>query len=183
MNLSSLNDLYRHMEWADAAVWDAALGCDNAREDERLRNLFHHLHLVQRAYLRAWHGEPHETPYPIFDDAKSLMMWRRSCYGEISDYLGTVTDEQLSKPFQIPWTDIVEQELGRAPGPITLAEMMLQVALHSLYHRGQINLRLREVGGQPPKVDYVVWVWLGRPAANWTSAPWLSSDPIKGELT
>ena len=42
---------------------------------------------------------------------------------------------------------------------------MLQVALHSMYHRGQINARLRDFGGNPPLVDFIAWVWLGRPAA------------------
>jgi len=46
---------------------------------------------------------------------------------------------------------------------------MLQVPLHSQYHRGQINARLRAVGGEPPRVDYIVWVWLGRPGAHWES--------------
>jgi len=41
------------------------------------------------------------------------------------------------------------------------------VALHSLYHRGQVNARLREVGGTPPLVDYIAWLWFGRPAAEW----------------
>ena len=44
---------------------------------------------------------------------------------------------------------------------------MLQIPLHSLYHRGQVNARLREVGGEPPTVDYIAWMWLGRPAAEW----------------
>ena len=46
-----------------------------------------------------------------------------------------------------------------------------QVASHSTYHRGQVNARLREVGGTPPLVDYIAWIWFGRPAPNWSSAP------------
>ena len=49
-----------------------------------------------------------------------------------------------------------------------IAESMLQVALHSQYHRGQINARLRALGGEPPRVDYIIWLWLGRPPADWS---------------
>ena len=60
-----------------------------------------------------------------------------------------------------------EQRLGRKPSGTTVGETGLQVALHSTYHRGQVTARLREVGGEPPLVDYIAWVWLGRPAAEW----------------
>ena len=168
MNLADLNELYRHMEWADASVWRAALMSPEARADQKLRELFYHLHLVQWAFLRAWRGEPRDLPYPTFDDAESLIAWAQFYYPEIFAHFHTLTDEVIQRPAQLPWTDIVERELGRAPEKISLAEMMLQVPLHSQYHRGQINARLRETGGEPPRVDYIVWAWIGKPKADWT---------------
>jgi uncharacterized damage-inducible protein DinB len=167
MNLSTLDDLFRHMEWADADVWRAVLASENARTDKKLKDYFYHLHMVQRAFLRTWRNEPRETPYPTFADAQSLMLWGRSYYGEAFTHLGTLSDEQISKPMPVPWAAMVGQRLGRAPESTTIGETVLQVALHSLYHRGQINARLREVGGEPPLVDYIAWVWLGRPGADW----------------
>lgn len=155
------------MEWADAAVWRAVLSAEDARGDQKLRDLFHHLHLVQRAFLRAWRGEPRDTPFPTFDDAQSLMIWGRSYYSEIFKHLENLTDEEISKPAVLPWAELVEKQLGQTPAEINLNDMMLQVPLHSQYHRGQINARLRAVGGEPPTVDYIVWLWRGRPAANW----------------
>ena len=70
---------------------------------------------------------------------------------------------------KLPWADIVERELGRQPESISVSETMLQIPMHSQYHRGQINARLRAVGGEPPRVDYIVWIWLGRPQADWDS--------------
>lgn len=49
-----------------------------------------------------------------------------------------------------------------------LGETMIQVAMHSQYHRGQINTRLRELGAEPPLVDYIAWIWFGRPDAAWS---------------
>ena len=167
MNLATLNLLYGHMEWADALVWRAVLALDAASRDEKLRRYFHHLHLVQHAYLRAWRGEPINQPYPTFDDAQSVMLWGRSYYRELFAHLEMVTDEQFTSTMDLPWTEIVEKELGRMPESLTVGETMLQVPLHSLYHRGQVNARLREVGGEPPRVDYITWMWLGRPAPEW----------------
>jgi uncharacterized damage-inducible protein DinB len=170
MNLGTLTDLYRHMEWADAAVWAAVLASGSGRTDAKLSEYLYHLHVVQHAFLRAWRGEARETPYPTFDDTPSLMRWGRDYYGEAFAHLSTLGEEQVSEPMPVPWAGMVEQRLGRAPGVTTLGETVLQVALHTLYHRGQINARLRDVGGEPPLVDYIAWIWLGRPAAEWPSA-------------
>ncbi len=155
------------MEWADAAVWQAVLSAEDARADQKLRDLFYHLHLVQRAFLRAWRGVARDASYPTFTDAQSLMLWGRSYYPELSAHFQTLTEQGISKEMQLPWADIVTEQIGRRPEPISVAETMLQVPLHSLYHRGQVNARLRSLGGEPPTVDYIVWVWLGRPAASW----------------
>ena len=48
-----------------------------------------------------------------------------------------------------------------------MAETCLQVCSHSTYHRGQVNARLREIGAEPPLVDYIAWLWFERPAADW----------------
>ena len=167
MNIYSLTDLYRHMEWADATVWAVVLASEKARADQQLRDYLYHLHLVQRAFLRTWRGEPHETPYPTFNDAQSLMQWGRTYYGEAMAYLRTLNDEKASGPMPLPWASMVEQRLGRAPDATTTGETVLQVVLHSLYHRGQVNARLRSVGVEPPLVDYIAWIWLGRPTGEW----------------
>jgi uncharacterized damage-inducible protein DinB len=169
VNLNTLIDLYRHMEWADATVWTSVLASESGRADTKLRERLYHLHIVQRAFLRVWRGEPRETPYPTFEDAQSLMNWARTYYGEAFAHLETMTDEKVSEQMPVPWAAMVEQRLGRAPETTTIGETALQVALHSMYHRGQINARLREVKGEPPLVDYIAWVWLGRPAADWSS--------------
>lgn len=169
MDISALTDLYRHMEWADATVWTAVLASESGQTNVKLREQFYHLHVVQRAFLRAWLGEPREAPYPTFDDARSLMLWGRTYYAEAFNHLEALSDEKVSEPLPVPWAAMVEQRLGRAPEITTIGETALQVALHSQYHRGQINARLREVGGEPPLVDYIAWVWLGRPAAGWPS--------------
>jgi uncharacterized damage-inducible protein DinB len=167
INLDALTDLYRHMEWADAVTWTSVFASESGHKDAKLRDYLYHLHLVQHAFLRAWRGEQSETPYPTFNDAESLMLWGRNYYGEAFAHLETLNDEKLSKPMPLPWATMVEKQLGRAPEKSTVGETVFQVALHSLYHRGQINARLRDVGGEPALVDYIAWIWLGRPSPDW----------------
>ena len=170
MNINTLIDLYRHMEWADASVWTSVFASESARKDVKLRDGFYHLHLVQRAFMRVWRGEPRNAPYPKFDDAESLMLWGKSYYNEAYEHLSAWNDEKALEILPVPWADIVEAQIGRPPENSRVGDTALQVALHSLYHRGQINARLREVGGEPPLVDYIAWVWLGRPSPVWPSA-------------
>lgn len=167
MQLETLKELYAHMEWADASVWRAVLASEAARGDQKLRGLFHHLHLVQHAFIRAWRGEASDRAFPTFDEVEPLRTWGRSYYDVIFPHLAGLTEERISKPAELPWAEIVEQQIGQKPVPTSLRETLLQVPLHTLYHRGQINMRLREVGGEPPTVDFIIWAWLGKPAAAW----------------
>lgn len=170
MTLKTLNDLFAHMEWADASVWASALAFEAGRTDARLRDLLQHLHTVQRVFLRTWRGEPRDASYPTFEDARAVAEWGRGYYAEAWAFLRAQDDESLSAPLVIPWSATVEERLGRSPGETTITDTALQVVLHSMYHRGQANTRLRELGGEPPLVDYIAWIWLGRPAAEWPAS-------------
>ena len=52
-----LNDLFHHMEWADALVWSTVLGNPTLVDDTSVSERLYHLHLVQRAFLHIWRGE------------------------------------------------------------------------------------------------------------------------------
>ena len=54
-----------------------------------------------------------------------------------------------------------------SPPAVTLGDTAWQVFSHSTYHRGQMATRIRELGGEPPAVDYIYWAWTRRPAAAW----------------
>ena len=170
MDINTLTDLYRHMEWADATEWTSVLAHESAPSDARLRECLYHLHMVQHAFLRIWRGDLREAPFPTFPDAPSLLDWVRDYYSQIYDHLGALSDEKLAERMIMPWADMIEKQVGRKPDETTVGVTVLQVALHSLYHRGQVNARLRELGATPPLVDYIAWVWLGRPAPVWPPA-------------
>ena len=169
--LDALRELLRHMEWADAAVWRAALAHPPAAQDSRLRDLLLHLHGVQRAFLGMWTSTP--TPFAKADefaDLAAVQTWSHPYYAELAAFLGTVDAATLDRTIDMPWLAQFEQRTGRSFVRPTLAETMFQVTSHSTYHRGQVNARLREVGGEPPLVDYIAWIWFGKPDPEWVGA-------------
>ena len=165
MDLADCRALLSHAEWADALVWKAALS--SGQEDDELRAKLHHLHLVQWAYLHIWRAEqvrPRELS--TFPTLAGIRGWAREYYRELPSYLGALSDPDLGSEVRIPWADRLVQRFGRAR-PTTLAESVLQVALHSSYHRGQVVRRLRELDVEAPLSDFLAWIWMDRPEADW----------------
>jgi uncharacterized damage-inducible protein DinB len=161
-------NLYHHMEWADGRVWQAVLACPAAEGDAALRERLVHIHTVQRAFLSIWRGEaPHFRE--SFDSLRDVARWGQEYYGEVRPHLASLADGALDRSVIMPWAERLSAVFGRKPDPTTLRDTMLQVPMHSTYHRGQVNTRLRELGGEPPLVDYIAWIWSGRPGAEWPS--------------
>ncbi len=157
-------DLFRHMLWADSSVWHAIESSEAAARDARTLSLLHHLHLVQFAFLRLWTRADLPTPkLEAFERPEDMIAWAKTYGPALRDYLDTVDDEAAQERLDVPWARYMEQRYGTPALESTLLESMLQVCFHSHYHRAQINARLRELGSEPPMVDYIGWVWLGRP--------------------
>lgn len=168
MNLPLLRSLFGHMEWADASVWRTVIEDPHAGEDDWILDNLLHLHVVQRAYLSIWKGESLSSmERSDFTLPEDMRRWAQAYYPEANRFLGELDEERLDEVISIPWTRFVEERLGSPPGPATLGDMVFQVATHSVHHRAQVNRRIREVGGSPGLVDYIAWIWLGRPAAAW----------------
>ncbi len=169
--LDTLRDLMRHMEWADALVWRAILAHPAAVQDPRLGYLLRHLHGVQRGFVAVWTSQSLDVhPASLDDDLPAVYAGARAYYDSLDAVLSGFDAEALRRPVVMPGLEPYEQQMGRRFDAPTLGETLLQVAMHSTYHRGQVNARLREVGGEPPPVDYIAWIWFGRPAAEWTVA-------------
>jgi uncharacterized damage-inducible protein DinB len=165
MDLTDGKALMGHAEWADALVWRTALALP--REDPELREKLHHLHTVQWAYLHVWRGEPVKPrELRTFATSHALRAWAREYYAELSAYLAALPPGALPPEVRFPWAEHLEQRFGKAR-PATWLESVLQVAMHSSYHRGQAARRLRELGAEPPLSDFIAWIWMDRPEADW----------------
>ena len=168
MNLEDLKGLVAHMQWADAQVWAAALS--NAavgEEDHALRAKLSHAHGVQRAFLCVWQGVAVVRPPAEPPDLMTTLARARTYYEDLARFLDALDEGELARPTVMPWAKGFTEHLGREPSVTTLAETLTQVVMHSTYHRGQVNTRLRELGIEPALTDYIAWLWFGRPGPSW----------------
>lgn len=164
---TEIKDLFDHMIWADTEVWKKVLSFEAAANDERIKKLLYHLHQVQYAFYFLWNEMPIEIPkFEELGNLKSIAEWGNEYRNKLSDFLLSAADMGKDKVIQIPWSIFVERKTGKKVVPATINETMLQVTSHSTYHRGQINSRFREIGGEPAMVDFIAWVWLGKPGAK-----------------
>ena len=157
--------LFAHAAWADSVLWRGFL--DSGIEDAGIPEKLHHLHVVQWAYLRVWKQEPVAPPaLETFRTLADMRDWARQTHADIAGYLDNVPSSAVGEEIRLPWADHLVERFGKAL-PATWAETVLQVVMHTTYHRGQVAMRMRELGAEPPLTDLIAWIWMGRPEAQW----------------
>ena len=155
-----LRDLYRHQAWADAEHWRAILAVPAFLQDARAKARLHHIHLVQRGFHAILSGGPFEVTEAADYDAQALLGWGRNYHAQALAMLEGLGPARLTERVRIPW-------FKDPPLEITVEEALVQAVMHSQHHRGQNATRLRELGGEPPTTDFIVWLWRGRPEPAW----------------
>jgi uncharacterized damage-inducible protein DinB len=156
-----LSDLLGHQAWADARQWHALEKHAGALADRALRERLHHIHLVQAAFLALVRGAaPKLTKVEDYPDLATLKAEAVSYHADAAAWLDAADDSRLEEPVTVPWAP-------DGPTRVTARQALVQSVMHSHYHRAQNATRLRELGGQPPVTDFILWLWQGRPAARW----------------
>ena len=158
-----LRDFCAHQAWADAEHWRAIEAYRPAADDAAIHARLHHIHMVQRAF--AWAVGDRASALPLstpedFTSIAQLKAYARGSHDEIDRFIADVTDARLDSLIVMPW-------FGDPPLSISATEALTQCAMHSHHHRGQNATRLRELGGEPPMTDLIVWYWKNRPAPAW----------------
>ena len=169
-SIELLRELYTHMQWADARIWSSVHSLPIEQAHEALHERLFHVHYTQHVFLQTWVGEPFEfvksEAYPSLSDVEGLA---NAFYTKLSTHMEGIDSSALDAPMPLPWAKYMARQIGREVEITTLGETMFQVTSHSVHHRGQVNMQLRDLGGQPPLIDYIVWVWMGRPDPEWIS--------------
>jgi uncharacterized damage-inducible protein DinB len=166
--LDAVRPLFAHMEWADAVIWRAVNDCAAASDDKLLHDRLYHIHATQTAFLQSWRGN--EVVFTGAEDFPGLDAVRdlgRAFHTVAPRFVASMTPDAVEREMILPWSTYFAKRAGFAAHPSTLGETLLQLPAHSTYHRGQVNTRIRELGGTPPLVDFIAWVWAGKPAASW----------------
>lgn len=162
--LDVLKELYAHQAWADARQWGAILAHAPAREDRDLFVRLVHLHAVQRAWLGRWEGAPVPFAEPgDFAGLQALLAYAQDVHGRLGAFLARLGEGELRG-------EVAYRDIHGNPWSQPLGDLMLHLALHSQYHRGQQATGIRALGGAMPATDLVAWQRLGRPGPEWPRA-------------
>jgi len=153
---STLLDLTRHCIWADDQLWGAIELDPKALADAGLMERLHHIHLVQYAFVCLVRGEEIDKHRGEALSASELREWGRGNAVTLLELARLIPDDDLEAHFDVPW-------FREPPIEISRGEAILQACLHSVHHRAQVATKLRELGGDPPTFDYIMWIWKGRP--------------------
>ncbi len=163
MSVSLLQQLAAHLAWADSELLDAVAAAPEACSDPRLLGILHHIVFVERFFTAlltgtAFNLQQESQPAEALAGLQSL---HSRTQFDLLLFTNDLKEELLSVPVENPWAPDLRG---------TVAQILLQIVLHSQNHRGQCLARLREVTGNAPTLDFIVWLKLGRPAPLTTHA-------------
>ena len=141
-----LRRLYASVFWAD----DRALESPGP-EDRDARRYLHHLLVAEQVWLLRLRGASSAGielwPQLTDERARALADENRAGYERL---LANLADVDLARPVEYA------NQSGRRFSTAT-GDILLHVALHGAYHRGQFARALREGGGAPPNTDHITF--------------------------
>ncbi len=153
--LDHIRRLFAHLAWADAHVLESIRQAGNPA---RARELFAHVLGCELVWLARIEGsKPDVAVWP------ELSLYQCGIHAgrvreEYERYLALVSEENLTE--SVPYINSAGNSYTSEVGDI-----LLQVALHGAYHRGQIAMLLRDGDAVPSPTDYIGFV-RGAPAAT-----------------
>lgn len=151
--LAEIRRLWDHARWADQRLL-TALG-ENGGEPAEAWREFAHVIGTAETWLARIQGR---TPaLPIWPDSSELPAAVGAVHAGYDDYLGRLTEDGLRRTFG--YLNSAGQAFSN-----TVLEVLMHAALHGQYHRGKVNLLLRQAGRSPVPTDYIAFV-RGAPAA------------------
>jgi uncharacterized damage-inducible protein DinB len=151
--LAAVARLYAHLDWADRR----ALETLRATPDPDATRLLAHVLAAEHVWLARLRGEPPSVPvWPelALDRCEALAEANRRGY---ADYLAALAPDDLAR--EVAYANSAGEAFRSR-----VDDVLLHVALHGQYHRGQVALLARFGGGAPLPTDYIAFV-RGAPAA------------------
>lgn len=157
--LPMLKDLVLHKEYANASLLKAVRKHEPAAEDPELRKLLHHIILANRYWLFLIL----ELPFAVEEESRlpeslgGITALYRETHEQEGQWIARLHEDDLARALETPFI----------PGlHCSVAQAIMQVCLHSQGHRAQCASLFRSLGGDPPTLDFILWL-KDRPAANW----------------
>ncbi len=146
---TQLDRLYQHLAWADRLLLGALAKA--VEPPEQVLRLLGHLLGAERIWLKRVRSEDstQDTVWPALSLAQCGPVAVATSTG-FQDFLRTATASQLAAP-------ITYRTTKGQPMESILSDILLHVALHGAYHRGQIAALLRREGLEPISTDFITF--------------------------
>ncbi len=152
----TLSRLFEHLRWADKRVHESLLAAHNP--PPHTLDLYAHIVAAEHVWLSRILGEkPEVEVWPRLSLTQCAELAGRNA-DELSALVDTMDEDGLDG-------GITYRNSAGAQFTSALRDILVHVALHGTYHRGQIAAAVRAGGDTPASTDYIAFV-RGVPAAT-----------------
>jgi uncharacterized damage-inducible protein DinB len=146
--LNHLRRLVEHLDWADSRVLAALRSARNA--SPAAFRLYSHLLGAEHTWLARISGRsPGVAVWPDLSLDECELVARENA-AELHRVVDGMAESDRARP-------IVYRNTAGKEFTTGLEDILLHVALHGAYHRGQVAALLREGGDEPQATDYIVF--------------------------
>ena len=165
--LELIGTYYRYNEWANNRLLDVAgelddgelRGAQGASFESILGNMAH-LAAAQINWLERWQGGVNRvSTVELAEGMTSLGDLREvfdRSHGELGQFIAGLSDERLDAVYGY------RDSRGNA-NKLPFWQIMLHVANHGTYHRGEVAMALSTLGHSPGDLDFQGWALSGSP--------------------
>ena len=155
-----VKQLYAFHHWATDRVLDALADASAAQLDKKWggsfgtgRALLRHVIGVERLWCDRWNGHFAKAlpDYPAQHAGRDFGAEWEKIKPDQHRFVSAVTNDRLAADFSY-------MNVKGEPWTYTLSEILVHVANHGTYHRGQLTHLLRDLGMSAPSTDYLDFV-------------------------
>jgi uncharacterized damage-inducible protein DinB len=153
--VAQIGRLFDHLAWADTAIAGALAG--SHAPVEAIREYAHIVGAEEVWLSRIEHRAASLPVWPTIGAVEAAELASRVA-ASFKALIGAMHDAMLDAP--VTYTNSAGRTFATP-----LGDILLHVAMHGQYHRGKVNLLLRQSGADPAPVDFIGFA-RGVPAAT-----------------
>ncbi|HMS39145.1 MAG TPA: DinB family protein [Pyrinomonadaceae bacterium] len=147
-SLEHLRQIFDYNDWANRRILTAL----KENYSEKSHKILAHLLITEREYFERLYGK----------DSKGFDFWQELSLEDCGELAREVSEkyEKLLRRFDEEGLDL-KTTYRTSEGDWkenTFREILTHVPFHSAIHRGNIMLKIREEGFEPPKIDYIIYL-------------------------
>lgn len=146
--LPTITKLWAHLAWADGILLDALRAGPSSEAAVRE---YAHILGAEEVWLARMEQRPSRTPVWPEVPVEQLESLAGMVHGGYRKFLGGLDGAALDRV--VAYTNSAGLSFENS-----IQDILLHVALHGQYHRGKVNLLLRQTGQPPAPTDYIAYV-------------------------